>query len=751
MCLQSHIAFMKIADLLRLWWCPHAPMRNPAIPRLPGLRPPAAGVTVRLLLSGFIVSLEAPLSKGAEGHPVKDPWSLRQVTRPAVPDNPQVSSAPAHPIDAFLARAQHTSQVQPLESAEKRTWLRRVTFDLVGLPPTLEEQEAFLADNSESAHETVVDRLLASEQHGVRYGRQWLDVLRYTDHDENMPAAPGIHFWRDWVVSALNQDLPYDQFARAQITGNRAAQRRIISAAGHLTPVDPRPEDVFALGFLARGAMSQANADHELAFAAVETISTAFLGMTTSCARCHDHFYDPISQVQYYAFKSLFDPLEVRPVELATPEQVFEQGRKVNDYETRLDRLVSAMRDFIRPHHDRLYEERLSALPLDAQAAIRKREKERNAAEQAVYDDYYPILRIDPPKIKEVMKAEEVAQYDVYLKQIADLKAPEPLPVFWTVVEDSKRASATHYVLVTGDPKRPKTSQPVKPGFPFASKDLEFRQGRRETFGDWLTAPENPLFARVAVNRIWAWHFGAGLHASVSDFGALGGQPVHPELLDWLASEFVSHGFSMKWLHRQIVLSGSYRRASAEGASDVLAANMQKDPENLSLWRFPLRRLEAEPVRDALLAVAGQLDARLGGKSFDGMKPGADSFRRAAYMSRGYKTYAEVMPDFLQTFDAEDGRAACTRRTQTVTAPQALFLMNSEFTDKTAAGLGEWLAAQAAGDFSKAIGLGFTKSLGRDPTPRERSIALNYLRDDPAHLKGFAWMLFNLDEFLYLR
>ncbi len=741
---------MSIAPPTRLWWCPQAPMRTPAIPPTTGL-----GRFLRGWIGiGFagVLSIAVTSSTGAEVHKVKDPWSLRPVSRPPVPADPEASpdSAPPHPIDAFLNRAQRSARVTPLGPADKRTWLRRVTFDLIGLPPTVEEQDAFLADTSESARETVVDRLLASEQHGVRYGRHWLDLLRYTDHDENMPAAPGIHFWRDWVVSALNQDLPYDQFARAQITGNRAAQRRIISAAGHLTPVDPRPEDRFALGFLARGAMSQANADHELAFAAVETISTAFMGMTTSCARCHDHFFDPISQAQYYSFKSLFDPLELRPVDLATPEQVFEQGRKVNDYETRLDRLVTAMRDYIRPHHDRLYEERLSAFPPEAQAAIRKPEKLRNAAEQAIYDDYYPILRIDPPKIKEVMKPEEVAQYDVYLKQIADLKAPEPLPVFWTVADDSKRAAATNYVLVTGDPKRPKTSQPVPPGFPFAPKDLEFRQGRRETFGDWLTAPENPLFGRVAVNRIWAWHFGSGLHASVSDFGALGGEPVHPELLDWLASEFVDHGFSMKWLHKQIVLSAAYRRASA-GAPEAVAAGGQRDPENVSLWRFPLRRLEAEPVRDALLAVAGKLDARIGGRSFDGMKSEPDSLRRAAYMSRGYKTYADVMPDFLQTFDAEDGRAVCTRRTQTVTAPQALFLMNSEFTDKASAWLGEWLSNQAPGDLPKAVFLGFAKSLGREPTVRERAIALEYLREDPAHLKGLAWMLFNLDEFLYLR
>ena len=222
------------------------------------------------------------------------------------------------------------------------------------------------------------------------------------------------------------------------------------------------------------------------------------------------------------------------------------------------------MRKFIEPYHSRLYEERL----LDAYrkrcrrrfASPRRTELPRSKRSPTIT---IPILRIDPPKIKEVMPPDEVKQYDEYLKQINALKAPEPLPVFWTVDEDAKRASETNYVLTTGDPTRPKISQPVQPGFPFAPEKLDFREGRRETFVDWLTAPENPLFARVAVNRIWQWHFGTGLHAASSDFGALGGKPVHPKLLDWLASEFMARKYSMKWLHRLIVTSETYRRASA--------------------------------------------------------------------------------------------------------------------------------------------------------------------------------------------
>ncbi len=676
-----------------------------------------------------------------------DLWSLKPLVRPEIPRGVCSST---NPIDAFIGEACRDKGLSPLSPADKLTWLRRVTFDLIGLPPNVEEQEEFLRDSSAEAVDKAVDRLLASEQYGVRYGRHWLDVLRYADRDENMPAAPGIHLWRDWVISALNQDLPYDEFARAQTCGNRAAKRRIISAVGLPTPVEPRPEDLFALGFLARGATSPMNADQQLAMSAVETVSSAFLGMTVGCAKCHDHFYDPVAQTNYYSMKALFDPLVVRRVELATAIEVFAQGRAVQQHQAQLGALVEKMRRFIAPYHDRLYEERLSILPADVQAAIRKPEKERTAREQKIADDYYPVLRIDPPKIKEVMPAEEVKQYEDYLTQIKELKAPEPLPVFWTVEDDAKRSSETNYVLTTGDPTRPSLSQPVQPGFPFAQTKPEFRDGRRETFVDWLTAPENPLFARVAVNRIWQWHFSAGLHHASSDFGTLGGTPVHPRLLDWLASEFIAQKYSMKWLHRLIVTSETYRRASA-GPADRETANRRIDPDNRLLWKFPLRRLDAEPIRDALLAVAGRLDLTLGGKSFEDGKGDADSNRRAAYMSRGYLANTNAMPDYLQTFDAEDGRMACPRRNPTVTAPQALFMMNNELVQDASGRLAERLRKESGGDLTAAVTLGFRIALGRPPSDTERARALNYVQGDPGGIKGFAWLLLNLDEFLYVR
>lgn len=674
-------------------------------------------------------------------------WSTKPLQRPAVPTG---SGAPANSLDAFLSDAARERGVTLLGPADPLTWLRRVTLDLTGLPPTPEEQEAFLKDASAAGREQVTDRLLASEQHGVRYGRHWLDVLRYADVDENMPAAPGIHFWRDWVISAIGQDLPYDEFVRAQICGNRAAKRRTVSPQGHLTGVDPRPEDLFALGFLARGATSRANPDHQLAFSAVETISTAFLGLTVGCARCHDHFFDPIRQTEYYSMKALFDPLVLRPVELATPAERFAQGRAVAEYDARVKAVADAMRKYIEPYHRQLYEERLSALPPDAQTAIRKPESDRTAAEQKVADDYHPILRIDPGKIKRVMPKDQIPRYDAYLKELAALKAPEALPVFWTVEDDAKRTTEKSYVLTTGDPARPKLNQEVTPGFLFASRPPEFRDGRREAFVDWLTAPENPLFARVAVNRIWQWHFGTGLHPSTSDFGALGGAPSHPRLLDWLAAEFIAQRYSMKWLHRLIVTSETYQRASA-GPPSLEAANGKLDPGNQLLWKFPLRRLEAEPLRDSLLFAAGTLDLAMGGKSYDPAATNGTARRRTAYMRRGYQASREVMPAFLQSFDAEDGRTVCSRRTQTVTAPQALFLMNNELVEEASIRFARRLQEASGGDLAAMITLGYRVALGRPPTDRERTQGSELLQAETNPGKSLAWLLFNLDEFLHVR
>jgi hypothetical protein len=306
--------------------------------------------------------------------------------------------------------------------------------------------------------------------------------------------------------------------------------------------------------------------------------------------------------------------------------------------------------------------------------------------------------------------------------------------------------------------------KPVEPGFPFQPKNVDFRDGRREAFVDWLTAPNNPLFARVAVNRIWGWHFGEGLERVTSDFGMLGGKPSNPKLLDYLASEFVAHKYSMKWLHRLIVTSESYRLSSKPEPA-LVAKNQAADARNTYLWHFRLQRLEAEPIWDSLHYASDDLDLSVGGRSFELTAPDqkqkiflpkdkltdSRTNRRGVYLTRGYIPSTEVMNNFLTSFDVDDGRTPCPIRTQTVTAPQALFTMNNGLVEKESEKLADLVLKEASGDLRAAVNLAYQRTLSRKPSGSELDYALTYIENDPIRMKELAWLLFNLDEFIYVR
>ncbi len=448
------------------------------------MRQPAVKSCVRVVVAiAVAASLQAADTNAKRAARL---WSLQPVVRPSVPPG-------VNPIDALVGAMYQEKGLHAAPKAGKLTLLRRVYFDLVGLPPTVAEQDAFLQDNSPDAYEKVVDRLLASEQHGVRWARHWLDVLRYADLDgldgSVMPAAPGIYLWRDWVINALNQDMPYDEFVRAQILGNRYRPETITAASGRRTRAAGPVEDSFALGFLARAAVTRDDRDHDIAFSAVETISTAFMGMTVGCAKCHDHKYDPISQRDYYSMKALFDPLVLKTVMLATPSEVFANGRQFDEYQTRKAALDKQIEELVGPYRSKLYEERVNLLTPDVQAIVRKPERQRTPAEQKIFDDYFPVLRVDASKIKLIMPRQEIVKYDALLAAQRKLGRVPSLPAYWTVEEDKSLLKETSYVLTTGDPKRPEKDKPVQPGFPFQPADIDFRDGRREAFVDWLTAP----------------------------------------------------------------------------------------------------------------------------------------------------------------------------------------------------------------------------------------------------------------------
>jgi hypothetical protein len=692
-------------------------------------------------------------------------WSLKPVVRPPLPEGPE-----AHPIDRFINAELRARGLKAVGSAEKLTLLRRVYLDLIGLPPPPLQQQEFLTDESSDAYEKVVARLLDNEQHAVRYARHWLDVLRYADADERMPAAPGIYLWRDWVINALHDDLPYNEFVQVQLTGRRSKERTQMSATGYRSKREPRPGDMFALGLLARGAGED---PQDLAIAAVETISTGFMGMTVGCAKCHDHMYDPIGQEDFYAMKALFDPLVLRKVTLAPAADLVAAGKAMAESERKREPAQRALDEFVAPHKAKLYEERVLMLPPEIQAVIRKPERQRTVAEQKIADDYFPILRIDGDKLSESMTEEERKKYRELQAKIDALGPADGggrrgggnIPVFYTVEVDRLREQEQFYYLISGDPARPEKEHPAKPGWPFSKETPDFRDGRIEAFADWLTAPENPLFARVAVNRLWQWHFGQGLLKLSSDFGELGGRPSNQPLLDWLASEFVRRKYSMKEMHKLMVTSEAYRRAT-ETSAELASANSKLDPGNAYLWHFRLRRLEAEPIWDSLHAAADKLDLTVGGRSFDvagegrggrrrgrpsTVEDGPGSRRRAAYLTRGYSSNRDVTSNFLQSFDVDDGREPCPMRTQTVTAPQALFLMNSAEVENVSRQVAERVWKEANDDLKTAVHALYRLTVARPPTVAEVERATAYLENEPARLKQFAWLLFNLDEFIYVR
>jgi hypothetical protein len=691
-----------------------------------------------------------------------DLWSLKPVIRPSVPADAAKS---VNPIDAFIASKLKEKGLTGTAPADKLTLLRRVYLNLIGIPPTPAEQEAFMKDTAADAYEKVVDKLLANDQYGVRYGRHWLDVLRYADADERMLAAPGIHFWRDWVNTSLNNDLPYDQFVRAQLTGYRTNARTQMSATGYRSRVEPRPDDMFALGFLARGDVIRDNHEvGELPITAVETVSTAFMGMTVGCAKCHDHMYDPIKQKDFYSMKALFDPLVVKKITLATPAEITAHGKAMDEYEVKRSAIQAEIDALAAPFEKKLYDERVAMTPPDVQAIVRKAEKDRTAAEQKIADDYFPVLRIDAGPLKESMPKDVAEKYSTLTRRLnQEARRPADLPATWIVEVDGKREMEKSYILTSGDVDRPEKNHEVQPGWAFAPATIDFRSGRIDAFAEWLTAPENPFFARVAVNRLWQWNFGEGLQKTASDFGKLGGAPSNQPLLDWLASELVAKNYSMKAITRLIVTSDTYKRASDAPAA-MIASNSKLDPGNQYLWRFNLQRLEAEPIWDSILSAAGNLDTAIGGRSFDpSPQPGgrgggrnapvADSRlnRRGAYMMRGYSPNRDIVPNFLSAFDVDDGRAPCPLRTQTVTAPQSLFMMNNDVIENASNKLADRVKKEAAGDLPQSVELEYALTLSRPPSPAEKDHALTFVKDDPAKLKSLAWVLFNLDEFIYVR
>jgi mono/diheme cytochrome c family protein len=581
-----------------------------------------------------------PVQAGASdvsesGTPEPLHWAFRPVHDPAIP---AVKDAgwPKGAIDRFILAKLEERGLRPVESAEKATLIRRASFDLTGLPPTPAEVRAFLDDDSRDAFARVVDRLLASPQYGERWGRHWLDVARYGEdqaHTFQARLYPQGFRYRDWVVKALNADMPYDRFLTEQIAGD------LLDGPG-------RESRLAALGFFALGPVYYGNAIADERDDRVDTLSRGFLALTVSCARCHDHKFDPIPTKDYYALAGVFASTKYKEYPVAPAEVVKAFDR--------------------------------------AQAAIKSKTAEIDTFVKLASLRKYVVL----PKNKSQPARWVPAALKPRLKELqAELEAlkkaaPPPYPTVHSLAESD--AVANLRVHIRGNPKNLGDEAPraflsiLSHGQPAPFK---YGSGRLE-LARAIASKDNPLTARVIVNRVWEHHFGRGLVATSSNFGSLGEPPTHPELLDFLATRFVAGGWSLKSLHRAIMLSAAYQLSSR-----IDATNQEIDAENTLLWRLSRRRLEVEAWRDAMLAVSGNLDRAIGGPSQELVAPG--NRRRTFYAAISRHN----LDSLLRLFDFPDPNITCDRRVVTSVPLQQLFVLNSDFMVRQATALAARLTA----------------------------------------------------------
>jgi len=629
-------------------------------------------------------------------------WSFQPVADPAVPPTAD-SSWTRSPIDHFvLSRLEHQG-LTPVAPADRRTWLRRVTMDLIGLPPSAAAVHEFESDDSPDAYEKVVDRLLASPYYGERWARYWLDVARYAEEQHHPQSnsyetLPNAYKYRDWVVDALNRDLPYDQFIIRQIAGD------LVDGLGK--------EGWEAVGFLALGPIYETDGGEEddklrVRYDTIDdkmdALSRGFLGLTTACARCHDHKFDPISIEDYYSLAGVFYNSEyVTHRWLASPEVV-------EPYEQAQERIEEQEKLVAKAKQDKKAKQEVTALDIKRLATELERLKKAAPAKPAFY---------------EVNTLVDAGNEDIPVARRGN-------PVRKGKIVPRRFLRVLTRITRAGDDPQPFTE---------GSGRLELAHA--------IANKKNPLTARVMVNRLWQHHFGQGLVRTPSNFGALGEPPTHPDLLDWLATRFMENGWSIKRLHRDIVLSATYRLGS-----NFQAHNFAVDGDNQALWRFSPRRLDVEAWRDALLLVTGELDLEIGGPSVEDI---LTSFRRTLYAP--IRRDSRFPSDrFLRLFDFPSPWLSRGQRTVTTIPPQQLFMLNGEFMIERARALVRRLA-DLDGDEDR-IERAFALVFSRRPSREETALALEFLRspaaeDDPVELtrwEQYTQVLLSSNEFLYIR
>ncbi len=622
-------------------------------------------------------------------------WSFRPPRSPEVPKIRNPKSEIRNEIDRFVHQKWDEKGLKPVGAADKRTLIRRAYFDLTGLPPSPETVDAFLKDKSPDAFAKVIDKLLASPQYGEKWARHWLDVARYAeDQAHTFGVKPKTQAWRyrDWVIAAFNADMPYDRFVKLQI-------------AGDLMP--DAPDDVFTkftgLGFLGLGAEYYRDAgcgqraDADELDDRVDTLMRGFLGLTVACARCHDHKFDPIPTRDYYSLAGIYAGTKLTDAPLCPPEELkaFQTAqanlKKTEDKLKKMQADLKAKKDKDGGMMARVWN-LLTVKALVEDVAKQRKEMPSSPAVAHVISGNGPGMK-------------------VYIRGNPATKGEDAPKGFLQVLPSPKPAGGDYTRL-----------------------DL----------ADAITSQDNPLTARVIVNRVWAWHFGRGLVNTPSNFGALGDKPSHPELLDWLAVNFVKNGWSIKWLHKQIMTTATYQLESKPDAG-----NDKVDAANVYLWRSTRKRLEIEDWRDSLLSVSGNLDTKFGGPTFDLRDPGAT--RRTVYA----KISRHELNGLLRLFDFPDANVTADKRVVTTVPQQQLFALNSDFMVSQAKAFAARVEKLGKTD-EERIAAAYRIAFGRAPEKRELDLALRFLQLPPqtddklTRWQQYAQVLLASNEMMYV-
>ncbi len=663
----------------------------------------------------------------------EDIWAFKPVKKVSIPiQNPK--SKIQNPVDAFIQQKLAEKNISAAAPADKATLIRRATFDLTGLPPTPKEIEEFVKDKSANAFDKVIERLLASPHYGEKMARQWLDVVRYADTDgySNDYERPNTWRYRDYVIRSFNGDKPYDRFVVEQIAGDELDANN--------------PENLIAVGMLRMGpweqtAMSVAAVTRQLFLDDVTSITgAAYLGLTTGCARCHDHKFDPIPTRDYYRLQSCFAPaqFELRKVD-------FLPGENTKNFDEQLARTEAAKKKL---------EERSQAIQKKHGDAVKAWLKENKyAALKDVPTQQRPqkdlgLTSTDQSIEKTLRKRIE------YLEREEQRFKPQGFSISSGGLGTNKMETAVIHILPGGALESP--TDPVTPGVlsaVFNSDDgkaptewntiPEATEGRRLKLAKWIASPENPLTARVMVNRLWQNHFGKGLVKSANNFGKMGDRPTHPELLDWLANYFVEHNWSVKEMHRLIMRSYAYQQSATPADAEVLK---KADPEEKLISHFLPRRMTAEELRDSMLAVSGELNSEMGGPPIFpeiNLEAALQPRHIMGSMAPPYKpslTRAErnrrtiysvqirsLINPMLQVFNSAATETSCERRDQTTVTPQAFALFNSQTANDAALAMAEHISKNVRSS-SKQIEQAFQLAYGRKPSKNESATCLKHLQ-----------------------